>query len=288
MGDSSDEDPERDHLATLIDGLSTRVGYLKDISARRALACSLGLVLGAWLGVARFAGRGVVLAFLNTALALPSVVVGLVVYLLLSRSGPLGSWGILFTPTAMVIAQSILVVPLIAALARRLVLSALADGGDQLRSLGAGPLTTAALLLMHERLGVMTALLTGFGRAIAEVGAVMIVGGNSDGFNRSFVGADGLLALFRLLCLGSARGFHLRVGEATCAECCRFVFHVGGLHGHDAIHEAAAAHDVVGEARRGHQQRAAARRRRHGVLEVGVHAQRQVGRQRPRRRRPRH
>jgi len=121
---------------------------------------------------------------MNTLLALPSVVVGLVVYLLLSRSGPLGSWGILFTPTAMVIAQSILVVPLIAALARRLVLSALADGGDQLRSLGAGPLTTAALLLVHERLGVMTALLTGFGRAIAEVGAVMIVGGNIDGFTR--------------------------------------------------------------------------------------------------------
>jgi ABC-type tungstate transport system substrate-binding protein len=112
------------------------------------------------------------------------VVVGLVVYLLLSRSGPLGSWGILFTPTAMVIAQSILVVPLIAALARRLVLSALAEGGDQLRSLGAGSAATAALLLVHERLGVMTALLTGFGRAIAEVGAVMIVGGNIDGFTR--------------------------------------------------------------------------------------------------------
>ncbi|MFY8082112.1 MAG: ABC transporter permease, partial [Rubrivivax sp.] len=84
----------------------------------------------------------------------------------------------------MVIAQSILVVPLIAALARRLVLSALAEGGDQLRSLGAGPVTTAGLLLVHERLGVMTALLTGFGRAIAEVGAVMIVGGNIDGFTR--------------------------------------------------------------------------------------------------------
>jgi ABC-type tungstate transport system substrate-binding protein len=112
------------------------------------------------------------------------VVVGLLVYLLLSRSGPLGAWGILFTPTAMVIAQSILVVPLIAALARRLVLNALRDGGDQLRSMGAGPLGSALLMLLHERLGVLTILLTAFGRAIAEVGAVMIVGGNIDGVTR--------------------------------------------------------------------------------------------------------
>ncbi len=148
------------------------------------LGAGFGLALGAWMAVARFPGHGLLVGLMNTLLALPSVVVGLVVYLLLSRSGPLGSWGILFTPTAMVIAQSILVVPLIAALARRLVLSALAEGGDQLRSLGAGPVTTAGLLLVHERLGVMTALLTGFGRAIAEVGAVMIVGGNIDGFTR--------------------------------------------------------------------------------------------------------
>jgi ABC-type tungstate transport system substrate-binding protein len=121
---------------------------------------------------------------MNTLLALPSVVVGLVVYLLLSRSGPLGSMGILFTPTAMVIAQSILVVPLIAALSRRLVLNALRDGGDQLRSMGAGPLGSAALMLLHERFGVLTIGLTAFGRAVAEVGAVMIVGGNIDGVTR--------------------------------------------------------------------------------------------------------
>jgi ABC-type tungstate transport system substrate-binding protein len=111
-------------------------------------------------------------------------VVGLLVYLLLSRQGPLGSWGILFTPTAMVVAQSILVVPLVAALSRRLLLSALAEGGDQLRSLGAGGFTTALVLLVHERLAVLTLLLTAFGRAIAEVGAVMIVGGNIDGVTR--------------------------------------------------------------------------------------------------------
>ena len=121
---------------------------------------------------------------LNTLLALPSVVVGLLVYLLLSRSGPLGHWGILFTPTAMVIAQSILVVPLIAALSRRLVLGALAEGGEQLRSLGAGPLLGAGLMLLHERLAVLTIVLTAFGRAVAEVGAVMIVGGNIQGVTR--------------------------------------------------------------------------------------------------------
>ena len=149
-----------------------------------ALGAVLGLLLGAWLAVARFPGHGALVWAVNTLLALPSVVVGLLVYLLLSRSGPLGSWGLLFTPTAMVIAQSILVVPLIAALARRLVADALAGGGDQLRSLGAGPLTAALLMLLHERLAVVTVLLTAFGRAVAEVGAVMIVGGNIAGVTR--------------------------------------------------------------------------------------------------------
>ena len=106
------------------------------------------------------------------------------VYLLLSRGGPLGSLGILFTPTAMVIAQSILVVPLIAALTRRLVIDGLAEGGDQLRSMGAGPLMAALLVLLHERLALLTILLTAFGRAVAEVGAVMVVGGNINGVTR--------------------------------------------------------------------------------------------------------
>ena len=149
-----------------------------------AIGALMGLTLGAWLAVARFPGHGVLVWAVNTLLALPSVVVGLVVYLMLSRSGPLGAWGILFTPTAMVVAQSILVVPLIAALTRRLVLDGLAEGGDQLRSLGAGPLMTAGLMLVHLRLGVVTVLLTAFGRAVAEVGAVMVVGGNIDGVTR--------------------------------------------------------------------------------------------------------
>ena len=148
------------------------------------LGALAGLLLGTWLAVARFPGHTLLVWAVNTLLALPSVVVGLLVYLLLSRSGPLGSWGLLFTPSAMVIAQSILVVPLIAALARRLVADALAEGGDQLRSLGAGPLTAALLMLVHERLAVLTVLLTAFGRAVAEVGAVMIVGGNIDGVTR--------------------------------------------------------------------------------------------------------
>jgi tungstate transport system permease protein len=149
-----------------------------------AIAAGFGLAGGAWLAVARFPGRRAVLAVLNTLLALPSVVVGLIVYLLLSRSGPLGHWGILFTPSAMVIAQTILVLPVIAALSRQLVGDSLRDGGDQLRSMGARPFTAAALMLLHERWAVATIMLTAFGRAVSEVGAVMIVGGNIDGVTR--------------------------------------------------------------------------------------------------------
>jgi ABC-type tungstate transport system substrate-binding protein len=152
--------------------------------AATIIGSALGLALGAWLAVAEFPGRRVLVGSVNTLLAMPSVVLGLLVYLLLSRAGPLGPWGLLFTPAAMVIAQSLLVLPLVAALARRLVLGAIAEGGDQLRSLGAGPLAGALLLLVHERYGVLTVVLTAFGRAIAEVGAVMIVGGNIDGVTR--------------------------------------------------------------------------------------------------------
>ncbi|MBC7729952.1 MAG: ABC transporter permease [Microbacteriaceae bacterium] len=148
------------------------------------LGAAAGLLLGAWLAVARFPGQAVAVGALNTLLALPSVVVGLIVYLLLSRSGPLGDWGLLFTPTAMVIAQSVLVVPLIAALSRQLVADALREGGDELQAMGAGRLLSALLLLAHQRLAVLTVLLSAFGPAVAEVGAVMIVGGNIGGFTR--------------------------------------------------------------------------------------------------------
>lgn len=149
-----------------------------------ALAAVFGLLGGACLAVARFPGRRALIVLLNTLLALPSVVVGLVVYLLLSRSGPLGHLGILFTPGAMVIAQTVLVLPVVTALTRQLVADAAHGNGEQLRSMGAGTLSTALLLLLHERLALVTVLLTAFGRAISEVGAVMIVGGNIDGFTR--------------------------------------------------------------------------------------------------------
>jgi tungstate transport system permease protein len=148
------------------------------------IACALGLVLGAWLGVARFAGRGVLVTVLNTALAVPSVVVGLVVYLLLSRSGPLGALGWLFSFPAMVLAQAILVLPVCTALTRQVVEDADRANGEQLQSLGAGRLLRSLLLAFDERYALLTVLLACFGRAISEVGAVMIVGGNIDGFTR--------------------------------------------------------------------------------------------------------
>lgn len=153
-------------------------------AAACALACVVGLALGAWLGVARFTGRGVVLALLNTMLAVPSVVVGLVIYLLLSRSGPLGFLGWLFSFKAMVLAQAVLVLPIVTALTRQAVEDAENLHGEQLRSLGARPFVRSLLLAWDERYALLTVVIASFGRAISEVGAVMIVGGNIDGFTR--------------------------------------------------------------------------------------------------------
>ena len=148
------------------------------------IACGAGLLLGAWLGVARFQGRALVLALLNTALALPSVVVGLVVYLLLSRSGPLGFLGWLFSFKAMVLAQAALVLPVAAALVRQLIDDAERGHGEQLQSLGARRFARSVILLFDERYALLTVLMAAFGRAISEVGAVMVVGGNIEGFTR--------------------------------------------------------------------------------------------------------
>ena len=148
------------------------------------MASTLGLLLGAWLGVSRFKGRGAVLALLNTALALPSVVVGLVVYLLLSRSGPLGFLGWLFSFKAMVLAQTVLVLPVVTALVRQTIEDADRSHGEQFASLGAGPFMRSLILLWDERYALLTVLIAAFGRAISEVGAVMVVGGNIDGFTR--------------------------------------------------------------------------------------------------------
>ena len=148
------------------------------------IACMVGLPLGATIAVGRFPGRNPVIVLLNALMGLPPVVVGLAVYLLLSRAGPLGGMGLLFTPTAMVIAQAILITPIIAALSRQVVEDAWVEYREQLRSLGETKFGAAMTLLWDVRYSLVTIVLAGFGRAAAEVGAVMIVGGNIDGVTR--------------------------------------------------------------------------------------------------------
>ncbi len=148
------------------------------------LATLIGLPLGAAIAVGRFPGRQGVIVLLNAFMGLPPVVVGLVVYLLLSRAGPLGALGLLFTPPAMVVAQTLLIFPIIAALTRQAVEDAWAEYEEQLRSLGAQGLGVALTLVWDIRYSLFTAVLAGMGRALAEVGAVMIVGGNIDGVTR--------------------------------------------------------------------------------------------------------
>jgi tungstate transport system permease protein len=149
-----------------------------------ALAALIGLPLGAALAVWRFPGRSVVAVILSAMMGLPPVVVGLVLYLLLSRAGPLGAFGLLFTPTAMVIAQCVLVTPIIASFTRQAIADLHEDYDEQLRSLGVGPGRAMWTLLWDGRFSLMTGLLAGFGRAIAEVGAVIIVGGNINHMTR--------------------------------------------------------------------------------------------------------
>ena len=148
------------------------------------LAAAIGMPLGALVALTRFPGRDVLIVFLNGCMGLPPVVVGLLVFLLLSRSGPLGDLGILFTPQAMIIAQTVLIGPIIAALSRQVVEDLWAEYRDELTAMGLGRTSRVATLLWDARFSLMTILLAGFGRAAAEVGAVMIVGGNIDGFTR--------------------------------------------------------------------------------------------------------
>jgi tungstate transport system permease protein len=198
-------------LITALDPvLWTIVGRSLAVSATAcALACGLGLAAGAWLGVARFAGRELVLTALNTLLALPSVVVGLLVYLLLSRSGPLGFLGWMFSFQAMVVAQVVLVLPVVTALTRQQVEDAERAHGEQLRSLGARPLLRSLLLAWDERYALLTVGVAAFGRAISEVGAVMIVGGNIEGFTRVMTTAIALETSKGDLPLALALGFVL-------------------------------------------------------------------------------
>lgn len=156
------------------------------------LAAALGLPLGAVIALTRFRGREVAIVLLNALMGLPPVVVGLAVYLALSRSGPLGALGWLFTPQAMIIAQAILVLPIIAALTRQTIEDLWKEYRDELAAMNVGPLGRVATLLWDGRFSLFTALLAGFGRASAEVGAVMIVGGNIEGFTRTMTTAIAL------------------------------------------------------------------------------------------------
>jgi tungstate transport system permease protein len=157
-----------------------------------AIAALIGLPLGAAIALTRFPGRGGTIVVLNALMGLPPVVVGLVVYLLLSRAGPLGPLGLLFTPSAMVIAQAILILPIVAALARQIVEDSWREYRDLLGSLGATPWQATRTLLWDTRFALVTVILAGFGRAAAEVGAVMIVGGNIDGVTRTMTTAIAL------------------------------------------------------------------------------------------------
>ena len=149
----------------------------------------LGVPFGAGVALTRFPGREAVIVILNALMGLPPVVAGLAVYLLLSRSGPLGSWGLLFTPQAMVVAQTILVAPIIAALARQTLEDLWVEYCDELAALNVTPLRRFVTLIWDARFSLITALLAGFGRAAAEVGAIIIVGGNIEGFTRTMTTA---------------------------------------------------------------------------------------------------
>jgi tungstate transport system permease protein len=156
------------------------------------LGALIGLPLGGLIALVRFPGRGALIVVINAMMGLPPVVVGLLVFLLLSRSGPLGSFGLLFTPTAMVIAQAVLIAPIIAALTRQIVEDLWLEYRDELQAMGVPPLQRLATLLYDARISLVTALLAGFGRAAAEVGAVMIVGGNIANHTRTMTTAIAL------------------------------------------------------------------------------------------------
>ena len=173
-----------DPVLMQIIGLSLRVTL-----TAVALACVVGLPLGAAIALGRFPGRGAVIVVFNALMGLPPVVAGLVVYLMLSRSGPLGGLALLFTPTAMIIAQTLLILPIVVSLTRSVVEDLWAEYREQLLSLGAGRLRAVPTLLWDGRVSLLTGVLAGFGRASAEVGAVLIVGGNIAGHTRTMTTA---------------------------------------------------------------------------------------------------
>ncbi len=217
-------------IATLDPDLIEIVGLSLRVSLTAVgLAALVGLPLGAALALIRLPGRRILTVAMHALMGMPPVVVGLIVYLLLSRAGPLGVLGLLFTPTAMIIAQFLLVVPIVAALARQVVEDLWGEYEEQLRSLCASPARAIPTLLWDGRFSLMTAVLAGFGRASAEVGAVMIVGGNIDHVTRVMTTAIALetargdlalalgLGIILLLLSLAINGAAFLVGEAAKA-----------------------------------------------------------------------
>jgi tungstate transport system permease protein len=187
-------------------GLSLRVSLSAVL-----IACAIGLPLGGGLAVLRFPGRQSVLVLLSALMGLPPVVVGLLVYLALSRAGPFGVLELLYTPTAMVIAQTVLVTPIVAALARQVIEDLYVEYQEQLRSLGLGIWSTIKTLLWDARYSLLTVALAGFGRAVAEVGAVIIVGGNINHLTRVMTTTIALETAKGNLALALALGIVLMV-----------------------------------------------------------------------------
>jgi tungstate transport system permease protein len=192
------------------------------------VAAVIGLPLGALIALTGFRGREFVIVVLNALMGLPPVVVGLIVYLALSRTGPLGSWGWLFTAKAMVIAQALLVIPILAALTRQTIEDLWVEYRDEFAAMNLGPLGRVRALLWDARFSLTTALLAGFGRAAAEVGAIIIVGGNIEGFTRTMTTAIaletskgnlplalglGIVLIAILIIVSAAAWFARRAGE---------------------------------------------------------------------------
>ena len=199
-------------------GLSLRVSL-----TAVALAALIGLPLGAFVALVRFPGRGAAAALLDALMGLPPVVIGLLVYLMLSRAGPLGVFGLLFTPLAMIIAQCLLIAPIIAALTRQVIEDLWAEYAELLLSLGATRLRAIPTLLWDGRQSLVTVILAGFGRALAEVGAVMIVGGNIDHATRVMTTAIALETSKGNLVLALALGLVLLALSLTISGAARMV-----------------------------------------------------------------
>ena len=168
-----------------------RLSLIVSLSAV-GIAAAIGIPFGAFVALNRFPGRESLIVLLNALMGLPPVVAGLAIYLLLSRSGPLGSWGLLFTPTAMIIAQTVLVTPIIAALTRQTIEDLWREYRDELTAMNVGPFGRVATLIWDGRFSLVVTLLAGFGRAAAEVGAIIIVGGNINGYTRTMTTAIAL------------------------------------------------------------------------------------------------